>query len=37
MDKIHKMPYFGHLDYQKTTITTRKQYFGLGTKRDVVN
>ena len=36
MDEFHKMPYFGHLGYQKTISISRKQYFWSGMKNDTV-
>ena len=35
MDEIHQAPYSGHPGYQKTIVTTRKQYFWLGMKKDM--
>ena len=35
MDEIHQAPYFGHLGYQKTIATARKQYFWPGMKKDM--
>ena len=34
MDEIHQAPYSGHLGYQKTIATTRKNYFWPGMKKD---
>ena len=33
--KIHQAPYSGHLGYQKTIATARKQYFWTGMKKDM--
>ena len=35
MDEIHQAPYSGHLEYQKTIATARKQYFWPGMKNDM--
>ena len=35
IDEIHEAPYSGHLRYQKTISTARKQYFWLGMKKDM--
>ena len=35
MDEIHQTSYSGHLGYQKTIATTRKQYFWIGMKKDM--
>ena len=35
MDEIHQALYSGHLGYQKTIATTRKQYFWPGMKKDI--
>ena len=35
MDEIHQAPYSGHLGYQKTIATARKQYFCPGMKKDM--
>ena len=36
MDEIHQDPYSGHLGYQKTIATARKQYFWPRMKKDIV-
>ena len=36
MDESHQAPYSGHPVYQKTIATTRKQYFWIGMKKDMV-
>jgi hypothetical protein len=35
--KMHKVPYAGHLGYQKTIIVVKKQFFWLGMKKEVVD
>ena len=35
MDEIHQAPYSSHPRYQKTIVTTRKQYFWSGMKNDM--
>ena len=35
MDEIHQALYSGHLGYQKTIATARKQYFWPGMKKDM--
>ena len=35
MDEIHQATYFGHLGYQKTIGTGRKQYFFPRMKKDI--
>ena len=35
MDEIYQAPYSGHLGYQKTITTARKQYFWPGMKKDM--
>jgi len=36
MDEIHKMPYYGNLSSWKLIDISKKQYFWLGMKKDVV-
>ena len=36
MDELHKRPYTGHLGYQKMIMTTRKQFYWPGLKKDIV-
>ena len=35
MDEIYQVPYSGHLGYQKTIATVRKQYFWPAMKRNM--
>jgi hypothetical protein len=37
MDELHKRPYTGHPGYQKMIMTTRKQFYWLGLKKDIAN
>jgi hypothetical protein len=37
MDELHKRPYTGHLGYQKMIMTTRKQFYWHGLKKDIVD
>jgi hypothetical protein len=37
MDKLQKIPYIGHLGYQKMITTTRKLFYWLGLKKDIVD
>jgi hypothetical protein len=37
MDEIHKTPYTVHPGYQKMIMTTRKQFYCLGLKRDIAD
>ena len=36
MDKLHKRPYTSHSGYQKMVTATRKQFYWLGLKKDIV-
>ena len=36
MDEIHQTPYSGHMGYEKIIATTRRKYFWLGMKNDIV-
>jgi hypothetical protein len=35
MDELHKIPYTGHLGYQKMIAATRKQFYWPGLKKDI--
>jgi hypothetical protein len=35
--EMHKVPYVGHLGYQKTIVTVKKQYFWPGMKKEVAD
>ena len=35
MDELHKIPYTGHLGYQKMITDTRKQFYWHGLKKDI--
>ena len=37
LSKMHKVPYVGHLGYQKTIVVVKKQYFWPGMKKEVVD
>jgi hypothetical protein len=37
LSEMHKVPYAGHIGYQKTIIAVKKQYFRLGMKKEVAN
>jgi hypothetical protein len=37
MDELHKIPYTGHIGYQKLITTTRKKLYWLGFKNDIAD
>jgi hypothetical protein len=37
MDELHKIPYIGHLGYQKMITTTRKLFYWPGLKKSIVD
>ena len=37
MDELHKIPYTGHLGYQKMITATRKLFYWPGVKKDIVD
>jgi hypothetical protein len=37
MYEPHRRPYIGHLGYHKMITTTRKQFYCLGLKKDIVD